>query len=139
MSKLSHSNPDFEDAGVHCPSCGEWIDFAMPHSHFLDGAHPMPPSQDVSHTAASEWSVHWSMAGCWLVKCGAEPAALHDFTLPPNREADARLVGAARDLLAALAEMIDAYWTGSEDSEEEDAPKCILLAKAAIAKATGAA
>jgi hypothetical protein len=49
----------------------------------------------------------------------------------------AYLIAAAPDLLAACRGMVDAYWRGSEDSADEDAPDCVKAALAAMAKARG--
>lgn len=49
----------------------------------------------------------------------------------------ARLLAAAPELLAACKAMINAYWRGSEDSDDEDAPTMVKDALAAIAKAEG--
>lgn len=46
-------------------------------------------------------------------------------------------IKAQRDeLLSALRGMIDAYWRGSEDSDDEHAPSMVKAALAAIAKAS---
>ena len=41
------------------------------------------------------------------------------------------------ELLDALEGMVEAYWRGSEDSDDANAPKCVRKAFAAIARATG--
>jgi hypothetical protein len=51
-------------------------------------------------------------------------------------EDDARMIAAAPELLAALQGMVEAYWRGSEDSEDGDAPTAVMDALAAIKKAT---
>ncbi len=50
--------------------------------------------------------------------------------------ANARLIAAAPALLEALQAMIDAYWRGSEDSSDANAPSMVKTALAAIDKAT---
>lgn len=46
---------------------------------------------------------------------------------------------AAPVLLKALHGMVDAYWRGSEDSDDDDAPAAVKDALAAIAMAEGGA
>jgi hypothetical protein len=67
------------------------------------------------------WKYEWSMAGCWLVFCGERK---HQTHFAPEREADARLISAAPDLLEALKELT--LEMGMTDK-----------ARAAIAKAEG--
>lgn len=58
----------------------------------------------------------------------------------PNAEANARLIGASPDLLRELSNMVEIYW-GLHDDKNGDGgepPACIVSARAAIAKATGA-
>ena len=55
----------------------------------------------------------------------------------PTKEGDGHLIAAAPDLLSACKGMIDAYWRGSEDSDDDDAPSMVKDALAAIAKAEG--
>lgn len=54
----------------------------------------------------------------------------------PMQTAAAKTAEAAPDLLAALHGMVAAYWRGSEDSDDDDAPEMVKAALAAIAKAT---
>lgn len=49
--------------------------------------------------------------------------------------ANARLIAAAPDLLTSLEKMLEVYW----QDDGETPPQFILAARAAIAKATGAA
>lgn len=49
------------------------------------------------------WNVSWSLTGKWLVRLhNRTDQSPHEFTLPRDREADARLVAAAPELVAAL-------------------------------------
>ena len=51
--------------------------------------------------------------------------------------ANAHLIAAAPDLAQALQGMVDAYWRGSEDSDDEHAPSMVKAAQAALSKARG--
>ena len=72
----------------------------------------------------------------WIL--GSVPVAL---TVEPS-EANARLIAAAPDLLAALRDMIDRYARAMKDSGVSHYPEAMVeirSARAAIAKATGGA
>ena len=78
------------------------------------------------------WRTSWSYAGCWLVYCSDDPKASSHTHFSPEREADARLIAAAPDLLEALQIAVrqndhDMVMTGEE----------LRQCYAAIAAATG--
>lgn len=52
-----------------------------------------------------------------------------------DHDATAKVFAASFEMLAALRGMIEAYWRGSEDSDDADAPSAVKAALAAIAKA----
>lgn len=71
---------------------------------------------------------------------GGDPHILGQFSRVYRPDDLHRLVNqanAAPDLLAACKAMIDAYWRGSEDSDDEHAPSMVKEALAAISKAEG--
>lgn len=80
--------------------------------------------------------------GTELIESGGENAVIARIQFDNRPEelgegsiADARLIAAAPDLLAACQGMIDAYWRGSEDSTDAKAPTMVKAALAAIKKA----
>jgi len=54
----------------------------------------------------------------------------------PIGQANARLISAAPELLASVNELLAIYW-GDGDGQQPE-PECILRARAALSKATGA-
>lgn len=67
-------------------------------------------------------------------------AAMWGEFIPPRAQGPMdRIEAAAPALLKALHGMVDAYWRGSEDSDDDDAPTAVKHALAAIAAAEGEA
>ena len=77
------------------------------------------------------WHVDINGEGAITAPDGALIARLHNASRDDLREANARLIAAAPDLLAALQAVAD-YWAGGDVPAEIDAAM-----RAAIAKATG--
>ncbi len=88
-----------------------------------------------AHTPAP-WELRQSVRGYWFIdyEQGGENYTL---TALECKEADARLIAAAPDLLAAL-QMVNRIWSHDQTSNlAPDSP--VAIVRAAIAKATGEA
>ena len=72
---------------------------------------------------------------------GAAGSAMSDYEREPRElleRIDAALVGSKLEssaYAAALKGMVDAYWRGSEDSDDDDAPAAVKAALAILAEA----
>jgi hypothetical protein len=87
------------------------------------------------------WSAVQNDDGLWEVTCDGYddemPIVFAGTASWPLSEADAHIGAAALDLRDALQEMIDTYWRGSEDSDDEHAPSMVRKALRALAKSRG--
>lgn len=93
---------------------------------------------NASHTPGP-WKAHWNglwkittKAG-WLVAHLSPPKRAHGVFEPANVEANARLIAAAPDLLAALQAIV----SNQDMADGEEPRRLIAEARAAIVKAKG--
>jgi hypothetical protein len=86
------------------------------------------------------WELRQSVRGYWFIDC-EQGGESYTLTALECNEADARLMAAAPDLLAALQECVDYLDCIPEAAAGgcDDARKLVRIARAAIAKATGGA
>lgn len=96
-----------------------------PSSRMVEGAHRPGPWR----------AVRW-LADCWLIQSGERPEAVVNLA-KADREADARLIAAAPELLEAVQALLYKY-AGDGETEDGDM-RAFNLARAAIARATEAA
>jgi hypothetical protein len=104
-------------------------------------------TETMKHTAAP-WTIHWGMAqggdGHWIMDAQDHGelsriamVAFHDDTSGDETRANAKVIGAAPELLAALMICCDqlAGWVDSGSGDARDF-WAVKMAKAAIEKAT---